>query len=81
MKLRYQHNAFGPKVYCIDESEFDGATDAVRQLIGQGDTEEEARRDFMDKWLERESTRDVTNAVSAAQSWDSMIAKMLGRQR
>lgn len=78
MKLRYQHNAFGPKVHCIDENEYDGTADVGPQLIGEGDTQEEARRDFMDQWLERESTRDIKNAISAAQSWDSMMSKLFG---
>lgn len=78
MKLCYQHNAFGPKVHCIDENEYAGAPDAGPQLIGQGDTEENARADFMDRWIEREATRDMKNAVNFAKSWDSMIEKLLG---
>lgn len=80
MKLRYQHNAFGPKVHCIDESEYDGAPDAGPQLVGQGDTQEEARRDFFEQWLNREALRDIKRGVSAMQSWDNIIRQVVGLQ-
>lgn len=78
MKLTYQWNAFGPKCSCVDSNEYDGAEDAGPQLVGQGDTEEEARADFMDQWLERECARDLKNAVSFAKSWDAMMGKIFG---
>ncbi len=77
MKLSYQHNAFGPKVTCVDDGEYDGAEDAGPQLIGQGDTQEDARRDFMDKWLAREAERDLKSAAEAGKVWDSMIRKLV----
>jgi hypothetical protein len=71
MKLRICPQAFGPKFTCIDESEHSG-------LIGQGDTEQEARRDFWDQWLNRESLRDMQRAKSSMDSWDQMMRKLCG---
>jgi len=78
MKLSYQHNDFGPKVTCVDDNEYDGAEDAGTQLIGTGDTEEAAKKDFMDQWVARECDRDIHNAVEVGQSWDRLIAGLLG---
>lgn len=80
MKLRYQYNAFGPKVHCINESEYDGAPDAGPQLVGQGDTEEEAQRDFFEQWLNREAMRDIKRGASASQSWDNIMRQVVGLQ-
>lgn len=77
MKLRYQYNAFGPKVQCIDESEYDGSPES---LMGQGDTEEEAKRDFWQLWLNREAMRDIKRGAPASQSWDSMMRRLTGMQ-
>ncbi len=74
MKLRIVPNETGPKFTCVDES----APDA--ELIGHGDTEQAAKDDFLDKWVDRECRRDLKNALSYAQSWDSMIAKLFGDQ-
>lgn len=78
MKLRTIHHPLGFQV--IDDNEFDGASDAGPQLVGEGSTPDAARRDFMDKWLEREVARDCQRGVGFAQSWDSMIGKLFGRQ-
>lgn len=80
MKLTYQHNPFGPAVTCIDSSEYDGAPDAGAQLVGEGDTEEAARDDFMDQWMERESARDVKRAVDHVKVWDGVLEQIFQRE-
>ncbi len=78
MKLRITcTNPFGPKFTCIDDNEYDGAPDAGPQLIGLGETQEEARADFMDQWVTRESERDLKNAVEAGKVWDDMMRKLV----
>lgn len=80
MKLRYQHNAFGPKVHCIDENEYDGAPDAGPQLIGEGDTEEQAKGDFFEQWLNRVAMQDIKRGASASDSWDKIMRQVMGLQ-
>lgn len=71
MKLRITcTNPFGPKFSCVDEDD--------TKLVGQGDTEQAARDDFMEQWLQREVDRDIDNAVAHAKSWDTMIRKLFG---
>lgn len=78
MKLRITPNDFGPKFSCIDSDEYDDATDAGPQLVGHGDTEEEAKEDFFDQRLERESKRDCRRAVDNVKVVDAMLNKLFG---
>jgi hypothetical protein len=43
---------------CINDDEYDGAPDAGAQMVGYGPTEQPAKDDFMDQWMEREAERD-----------------------
>lgn len=74
MKLRYQRNAFGPRINCIDED------DATSELVGQGDSIDEARRDYFDQWLNREALRDIKRGASAIVSWDNLMRQICGLQ-
>lgn len=78
MKLRITAHEFGPQFSCIDDNEYDGAPDAGPQLVGQGDTEEAARKNFMEQWIERECARDLKNAVEFGKSWDAMLSALFG---
>ena len=64
-----------------DADEYDGAPDAGAQLVGYGATPEEAKADFMDKRLERESERDVNRAIRHAKVWDSFLERLFGSAR
>jgi hypothetical protein len=81
MKLRITFDYLAPlaeRYTVIDDSEYDGAPDAGAQLVGNGATEEAAKADFMDQWLEREAERDLKNAAKHMQFWDSFFSKLLG---
>jgi hypothetical protein len=71
MKLQITSNPFGPKFTCIDSDEYDGAPDAGPQLVGQGDTEEEAKEDFYDQRLERQATNGGSSKMS---TWERLKA-------
>jgi hypothetical protein len=69
MKLRITcTNPFGPKFACTDEED--------PSVTGTGDTAEAAKDDFMDRFLQREVSRDIANGIAHAQSWDAMIRKL-----
>lgn len=63
---------------CYNSDEYDGAPDAGAQMVGYGPTEEAAKADFMDQWLEREADRDMKNAAKHAAHWDAFFEKLLG---
>ena len=77
MKLRYQHNPFGPKVTCIDDDTYDGAPDAGPQLIGQGETEQEAKDDLLGQWIAKQVDNDLKAAAPALKSWDDMMRRLV----
>ena len=72
MKLRISHNGF--EWTCIDDATYGGPGD----IIGTGNTQEEAKRDFWEQWLNREAMRDIKRAKSAMESWDGMLRKLCG---
>ena len=72
MKLHITANAFGPKFTCIDD-DYDGAPDAGLQLVGEGNTEQEAKDDYMRQWMEREADRDCKRAVQNMKVLDGML--------
>jgi hypothetical protein len=80
MKLRVTPNDFGPAFSCIDDNEYDGAPDAGPQLVGEGNTEEAAKQDFMDQWMERESDRDCKRAVQNMKVIDGFLDSLFGRK-
>ncbi len=70
MNLQITRNKTSPKFTCVDA--------AAPGLVGHGDTEQAAKDDFLDKWVDQECRRDLVNAVSYAQSWDAMMEKLIG---
>jgi hypothetical protein len=81
MKLRIEELPLGFGYRCINDSEYDGAEDAGPQMVGEGKTAEEAKADFMDQWLERESERDVSGALKQMRVWDSFLERLFGGAR
>jgi hypothetical protein len=82
MRLRTVFQSLAPdaeRYATYNESEYDGAPDAGAQMIGYGPTEADARADFMDLWLERESERDVKRAVQLAKVWDGFLDRLFSR--
>lgn len=75
MKLRYQYNAFGPKVHCIDAEETDEPA-----LVGMGDTLDEARGHFFEQWLNRVALQDIKRGAPATESWDKIMRQLVGLQ-
>lgn len=80
MKLRVSPNDFGSKYSCVDDNEYDGAPDAGPQLVGQGDTEEAAKQDFMDQWMERQADRDCRAALKHVKVIDKFLDSLFGRK-
>ena len=80
MKLYTEELPLGFGFRCYNEDEFDGAEDAGPQMVGEGKTAEEAKADFMDQWLERESERGTTRALTHMKVWDSFLEQTLGRR-
>lgn len=82
MKLRTEH-VFPPipdrnsDWMAYDEETYDGAEDS-HPIVGWGPTEEAAKADFMDRWMERECERDVSRAVQFAKVWDGFLNKIFG---
>lgn len=81
MKLSIDFRYLAPdseRYVCINEDEYDGAPDAGPQMVGYGPTEEAAKADFMDQWLEREADRDIKQAAKHATYWDAFFERLLG---
>jgi hypothetical protein len=80
MKLSIEELPLGFGFRCINYDEYDGAEDAGPQMIGEGKTAEEAKADFMDQWMERESERDMQGALKQMRVWDSFMEQIFGRK-
>ena len=78
MKLRIEELPMGFGFRCINDDEYDGAEDAGPQMVGEGNTADEARADFLDQWMERECERDCKAAVKRAEVWDSVFRQIFG---
>lgn len=79
LKLRIEELPLGFGFRCINDNEYDGAEDAGPQMVGEGKTADEAKADFMDQWMERESERDCARAVKFAKVFDGFLDKLFGR--
>lgn len=60
-----------------DEDTYDGAEDS-NCVVGWGATEEEARKDFMELWQDREEQRELDRAQKAMKVWDDVFDRLLG---
>lgn len=81
MKLSIEELPLGFGFRCYNDNEYDGAPDAGAQMVGEGKTAEEAKADFMDQWMERESERDVSGALKQMRVWDAFLEQMFGGNR
>jgi len=62
-----------------DEDTYDGAEDS-HPIVGWGATEEAAKSDFMEQWMEHEAERDMKQAVRQVKVWDSIFDRIFGKQ-
>ncbi len=79
MKLRIEELPLGFGFRCLDDDTYDGAPDAGPQMVGEGETAEEARQDFWEQWIERESEREVNAAVKQMKVWDAFFEQIVRR--
>lgn len=65
--------------WCVYDSDvYDGAPDAGPQMVGWGKTEDEAKADFREQWVLRESERDCNRAIENMKVFDDMFSKVFG---
>jgi len=62
-----------------DENTYDGAEDS-HPIVGWGPTEEAAKADFMDQWMEQEAERDMKSAMRQMRVWDSFLGQIFGKR-